>query len=95
MNRVLIGILDLVNKLLALFLVISGIALGYLGDFHAYLRPDLGPTLERIVSTALGFLAGLVSAALVCGVIASQVAAVRELREIRDLMVLRGPPRSI
>jgi hypothetical protein len=88
MNRLLIGILDIVNKLLAILIILSSTASGYLGRFGAYLATDGadGDPVYRALGAVLGFIAGLVVAALVSGVLATVITLCREATAIRELM---------
>jgi hypothetical protein len=92
MNRLLIGILDIINKLLAIFLIISSTASGYFGRFGPYLGADDavdGNGAYRVLGAVIGFLAGLVVAALVSGFLATIINISREATAIRELMTAR------
>jgi hypothetical protein len=92
MNRLLIGILDIINKLLAIFIVISSTASGYLGQFGPYFAMDAaadGNGAYRALGTLIGFIAGLVVAALVSGFLATIINISREATAIRELMTAR------
>jgi hypothetical protein len=88
MNRLLIGILDIVNKLLAILIVVSSTASGYFGQFGPYLATDGGDgdPVYRALGALLGFVLGLVVAALVSGVLATIITLSREATAIRELM---------
>jgi hypothetical protein len=92
MNRLLIGILDFINKLLAIFVIVSSTASGYLGQFGPYLGADAaaeGSGAYRALGAVIGFVAGLVVAALVSGFLATIINISREATAIRELMTAR------
>lgn len=93
MNRLLIGILDILNKLLALFLIVSSTISGYLGQFHGYIVEFHGAG-ERAVATIIGFVIGLVLAAFVSGFVAAVITISKEAMAIREILLSRGvsPP---
>jgi hypothetical protein len=91
MNRLLIGILDIVNKLLAIFIVLSSTVSGYLGQIPYYDPGDLTPGTQ-VVGAIAGFIAGLVGAGLVSGLLAAIINLSREATTIRELLVARTPP---
>jgi hypothetical protein len=85
MNRLLIGILDLLNKLVAIMVIIVFTAGGYLGNIRDYLPVHPPPGVSgQVLSTLIGFVAGLVAAALVCGILATFITIARELIAIRE-----------
>jgi hypothetical protein len=85
MNRLLIGILDFLNKLLALVLVVSSTVSGYYGTFGTY-SVAVDDPLHRAVSTLIGFVIGVVLAALVSGLLAAIINMSREMTMIRELL---------
>lgn len=92
MNRLLIGILDIINKLLAIFLVVSSTISGYFGEFGGYVGPDAVTDhagAYRALSTVAGFIIGLVLAALVSGFLAAIITISREATAIRALLAAR------
>ena len=88
MNRLLIGILDLLNKLLAIFLVISSAISGYYGNLPFLAFGDEGPG-TRIVTTLIGLVVGLILAAIVSGVLATIITISREATAIHQLLLAR------
>jgi hypothetical protein len=88
MNRLLIGILDLLNKLLAIFLVISSTVSGYFGTLD-FLGPVVGGPGQRIVTTLIGLVIGLILAAIVSGVLATIITISREATAIHQLLLAR------
>ncbi len=97
MNRLLIGILDIVNKLLALFIIVSSTIEGYRGDLAG--RFDMMPAnpTQQIVWAAIGFVVGLVLAGVFAGFIAAIITIARELSSMRELLAMRvwtNPPPS-
>jgi uncharacterized protein YqgC (DUF456 family) len=98
MNGFLIGILNIVNQLLALFIIVSATIAGAQGQFAAYYGA-YAPTQPwpALVGGILGFIAGLIVAGLVCGFVAAIVTISRELTVIRDHLayppVIGAPPR--
>lgn len=89
MNRLLIGILDVINKLLALLLIVSSTVYGFYGQFGAYALPvDEGPGY-RALATVIGFIGGLVLAGIFSGLLAAIVTIAREAAEIRALLAIR------
>ncbi len=93
MNWLLIGILDILNKLLALILVISTTISGYYGEFGGFAVPVGDPT-SRLLATILGFVIGVVLAALVSGFLATVINISREMTAIREILLARSPPMS-
>ena len=85
MNRLLIGILDFLNKLLALVLVVSSTVSGYYGQFGTYAVAVDDP-LHRALATLIGFVIGVVLAALVSGFLATIINISREMTTIRELL---------
>ena len=97
MNRLLIGILDIVNKLLALFLIVSSTIEGYRGDLAA--RFDVMPAnpTQQVLWAVAGFVVGLVLAGIFAGFIAAIITIARELSSMRELLAMRvwtNPPPS-
>jgi hypothetical protein len=95
MNRILIVILDIINKLLALFLVIASVIGGYLGDFRGYTGADYVQP-HSILGAVVGFVVGLALAGIFCGFLAAVITIARELIAIRELLAVRvwtAPPR--
>jgi hypothetical protein len=91
MNRLLIGILDVLNKLLALFIVISSTVSGYLGNFQQYLGGYQGAGV-RVFTTIVGFVLGVIAAALVSGLLAAVININRELEAIRQILLTERRP---
>lgn len=91
MNRLLIGTLDLLNKLLAIVLVVSSTISGYYGEFDGYVVAVTDP-LHRILATLIGFVIGIVAAALVSGLLAAIITIAREMMRIRELLLERPLP---
>jgi hypothetical protein len=85
MNRLLIGILDGLNKLLAIAIVVTSTVSGYWGEFGTY-AVSLDNPLERALSTAIGIVVGVVLAALVSGFLAAIINISREMTAIRHLL---------
>lgn len=91
MNRVLIGILDLLNKLLAILIVLSSTISGYYGQFGAYAVAVDDP-VHRALATIIGFVIGIVVAALVSGFLATIINISREMTVIREALLARPLP---
>lgn len=94
MNRILIAILDIINKLLALFLLVASVVGGYFGDFRGYVGPDYVQP-HSIVGALVGFVVGLALAGIFCGFLATVITIARELIAIRELLAVRvwtAPP---
>jgi hypothetical protein len=95
MNRLLIGVLDIVNKLIAISIIVSSTVEGYFGDFSDY----VGPTYVsyRILWAVVGFVIGLVLAGIVSGLLAAIITIAREMAALRELVSVRvwtaPPPR--
>jgi hypothetical protein len=85
MNWLLIGILDGLNKLLAIVIVVSSTVSGYWGHFGTYVVVLDNP-LERAIATAIGFVVGVIVAALVSGFLATIINISREMTAIRHLL---------
>lgn len=92
MNRALIGILDIVNKVLALFLIASSTISGYYGQFRGYYGygDSEFTNVQRILGTVGGFVLGLVLAGLVSGLVAAIITNCRETTSIRELLAARN-----
>jgi len=93
MNWLLIGILDILNKLLALFLVVSSTVSGYYGHFGSYTVPISDPT-DHVLATVLGFVIGIILAALVSGFLAAVITISREMTAIHEILVTRPPTET-
>jgi hypothetical protein len=95
MNRLLIGILDIVNKLIAISIIVSSTVEGYFGDFSAYVGPTYLP--YRILWAVVGFVIGLVLAGIVSGLLAAIITIAREMAALREMVSVRvwttPPPR--
>jgi hypothetical protein len=91
MNRLLIGVLDILNKLLAIFIIVSSTISGYLGQFQGYVVEFHG-TGQRVVATIIGFVIGLILAAFVSGFLAAIITISREASAIREILLSRGVP---
>ena len=89
MNRLLIGILDVVNKLLALFIIVSATIEGYLGDFGGYIAVTPAGVPQRALWTVIGFLIGLALAGIFSGFIAAVITIARELVALREMLAVR------
>jgi hypothetical protein len=85
MNWLLIGILDGLNKLLAIVIVASSTVAGYWGHFGTYVVA-LDDPVERAIATAIGFVVGVIFAALVSGFLATVINISREMTAIRHLL---------
>jgi len=98
MNRMLIGTLSVVNQLLALFFIISGVVTGIEAPFEAFHGvPRLTQPWGAALGGILGLIAGIIVAGLVCGFVAAIVTISRELAVIRDRLayppVIQTAPR--
>jgi hypothetical protein len=95
MNRLLIGVLDLVNKLIAIGIIVSSTVEGYFGDFSVYVGPDF--VSYRILWAVIGFIIGVVIASIVSGLLAAIITIAREMAALREMMAVRvwttPPPR--
>ena len=89
MNALLIGILDILNKLLAIGLIILSTVSGYLGNFNEYVPFTLDGIGERILTTIVGFIIGLIIAAVVSGLLATVINISQEATLIRQLLIAR------
>lgn len=97
MNRLLIGILDIVNKILALLIIISATVEGYRGDFAGRLFVPPESVAQQALSTVIGFIIGLALAGIFAGFIAAVITIARELIAMRELLSVRvwtNPPPS-
>jgi hypothetical protein len=97
MNRLLIGILDIVNKLLALFIIVSSTIEGYRGDLAGRFAMMPANATQQVVWAAIGFVVGLVLAGIFAGFIAAIITIARELSSMRELLAMRiwtNPPPS-
>ncbi|HUK61343.1 MAG TPA: hypothetical protein VLV50_19080 [Stellaceae bacterium] len=85
MNWLLIGILDGLNKLIAIVIVVSSTVSGYWGHFGTY-TVALNSPVEQAIATAIGFVVGVILAALVSGFLATIINISREMTAIRHLL---------
>jgi hypothetical protein len=96
MNRLLIAVLDIVNKLVALLLILLGMVEGWYGDVWPYIGQGYVEP-RSILGAASGLVVGLVFAGLVSGFIAAIVTIARSLLAMHDLLAVRvwtpPPPR--
>jgi hypothetical protein len=81
MNRLLIGVLDILNKLVALLLIVSGAVSGWYGQ---YAPPD-----NHVLGAVIGLIGGIVVAGLVSGFVATIITISRELTLIRAIAETR------
>jgi hypothetical protein len=96
MNRLLIAILDVINKAVALLLVLSGIVEGWYGDVWPYIGQGYVEP-RSILGALIGLVVGLVLAGLVSGFLAAIITIARSLLAMHDLLAVRvwtpPPPR--
>jgi hypothetical protein len=95
MNRLLIGILDVVNKLFALFIIISATIEGYRGDYVGRFYPEPVLPTQHVLWGVIGFIIGLVLAGAFAGFVAAVITIARELSAMRELLSMRvwtNPP---
>jgi hypothetical protein len=90
MNRLLIAILDVINKLLALFIIVSATVEGYRGDFAGYVYVPPANITEQVLWGIFGFLIGLALAGIFSGFIAAVITIARELMGIREVLTMRA-----
>jgi len=91
MNRLLIAILDLLNKLLALLIIASSTIGGYRGDLAGFIYLAAGGSVaERVVWTVAGFIIGLALAGLFSGLLAAIITIAREMVAVRELLADRA-----
>jgi hypothetical protein len=81
MNHFLIGVLSLVNQILAVILIVGATLSGIAQPMGGYY--DVPQPWSYVVGAVTGLIGGLVAAALVCGIIAAIVTIARELTAIR------------
>jgi hypothetical protein len=95
-NRLLIAILDVINKAVALLLVLSGIVEGWYGDVWPYIGQGYVEP-RSILAALIGLVVGLVLAGLVSGFLAAIITIARSLLAMHDLLAVRvwtpPPPR--
>jgi hypothetical protein len=84
MNNFLIGILSLVNQVLAVLLIVGGTLGGIAQPMETYV--SLPQPWSYVLGGAFGLIGGLITAAIVCGTIAAIVTIARELSAIRAHM---------
>jgi phage shock protein PspC (stress-responsive transcriptional regulator) len=89
MNGLLIGTLDILNKLVAVALIIVSTAKGVFGGYAEYVPFALDPTMMRVATTIVGFVVGMVGAAIVSGLLATLINISQEATLIRELLVAR------
>jgi hypothetical protein len=96
MNRLLITVLDITNKVAALALIALGIIEGWYGDVWPYIGQGyIEP--RSILGALIGLVVGLVLAGLVSGFLAALITIARQLAAIHELLAVRvwtpPPPR--
>ena len=96
MNRLLIAVLDIVNKVIALLLILVGMVEGWYGDVWPYIGQGYVEP-RSILGAAIGLVVGLVLAGLVSGFIAAIITIARSLVAMHELLAVRvwtpPPPR--
>ncbi|HEX9489845.1 MAG TPA: hypothetical protein VF930_06140 [Stellaceae bacterium] len=96
MNRLLIGTLDITNKIIALLLIVFGMIEGWYGDVWPYIGQGYVEA-RSILGAIIGLVVGLVLAGLVSGFLAAIITIARELISIHELLAVRvwtpPPPR--
>jgi len=92
MNRLLIGVLDFLNKLLAIVIVVSTTVSGYFGQFGTY-QVAVDDPVHRALATLAGLAAGIVLAAAVSGFLATIINISREMTTIREMLNERPLPQ--
>jgi hypothetical protein len=90
MNRLLIGVLDILNKIVALLIIVSGAVSGYQAQFGAA-QAGQPSWPSGLVGALLGLVGGVVVAGLVSGFLAAIITMSRELTTIRELAIERLP----
>ncbi len=88
MNRLLIAVLDIINKLLALFLIISSAIAGYFGSAWPYIGEGYVEP-RSILGAVIGVIVGLALAGVFSGFLAAIITIARELTALRELMAVR------
>jgi hypothetical protein len=81
MNRFLIGVLNVINQILAVLIILGATVTGATHPVEPYTALD--QPWPMLVGGVIGFVSGLVTAALVCGLIAAIVTISRELTWLR------------
>ena len=92
MNRLLVGILDLLNKLVAILLILGGAAAGFLSDPHELFPAAPAGISGTILAAVVGLIIGLLAAGLLCGSVAALVTLSREATAIREGLERRHSP---
>ncbi len=88
MNRLLIAVLDIINKLLALFLIVSSTIAGYYGNVWPYIGEGyVAP--RSILGAVIGAIVGVALAGVFSGFLAAIITIARELTALRELMAVR------
>ncbi|HZS85350.1 MAG TPA: hypothetical protein VFA50_20945 [Stellaceae bacterium] len=100
MNGFLVGILNVLNQLLAIFLIVSGTIAGVHGRFEPYYGAYGPPqSWEAVIGGVIGFVCGIIAAGLICGFVALIITISRELNLIRDRLayppIVSAPPPRI
>lgn len=68
---------------------------GYRGNFSEYIPFSLDDIGARILTTILGFIIGLITAAIVSGVLATFINISQETTLIRQLLMARRTPSDV
>ena len=86
MNRLLANLLSVLNVVAAIIIIIAGISSGWNGMVDAQFETSLPPAVGALI----GGVIGLLTAALVCGLVACIVDIRRSLSEIADIEMQGG-----
>ena len=89
MNRLLANVLGVLNVIAAIIIILGGASAGW----HGMVNAQFGTALPEPVGAIIGGLVGLVTAAVVCGLVACIVDIRRSLSDIVDLELQAGAPR--
>jgi len=96
MNRLLIGVLDIINKVVALLLILAGAVEGWHGDVWPYIGQGYVEP-RSILGALIGIFVGLVLAGVVSGFLAALITIARSLMAMHELLAVRvwtpPPPR--
>jgi len=95
MNGLLIAVLDIINKVVALLLILLGMVEGWYGDVWPYIGQGYVEP-RSILGAAIGLVVGLVLAGLVSGFLAAIITIAHSLTGMHDLLAVRvwpPPPR--
>ena len=88
MNRLLIAVLDVINKVVALLFILLGTVEGWYGDVWPYIGQGYVEP-RSVLGALIGSVVGLVLAGVVSGFLAAIITIARSLVAMHELLAVR------